>query len=79
MSTLQSGVAIEPASDPGAVAEREPSGRRAWIITAVLGVVYLILAPSPADLAAAEYRSYLFAHSGFSLSLIHISEPTRPY
>jgi hypothetical protein len=39
----------------------------AWTLTAALGVVYLILAPSSPDLAAASYRSYLFAHSGLLL------------
>jgi hypothetical protein len=39
----------------------------AWTLTAALGVVYLILAPSSPDLAAASYRSYLFAHGGFLL------------
>jgi hypothetical protein len=39
----------------------------AWTITAGLGLVYLILAPSSSDLAAASYRSSLFARTGFSL------------
>jgi hypothetical protein len=39
----------------------------AWTLTAVLAGVYLILAPGSSDLAAASYRSYLFAHSGFTL------------
>ncbi len=39
----------------------------AWTITAVLGVVYLIIAPYSPDLAAASYRSDLFARSGFTL------------
>ena len=39
----------------------------AWAITAVLGVAYLIIAPSSPDLAAASYRSSLFASAGFSL------------
>jgi hypothetical protein len=43
------------------------SGRSAWAITAVLGVGYLILAPSSPDLAAADYRSGLFEQTGFSL------------
>jgi MFS family permease len=38
-----------------------------WTITAALAVVYLILAPSSPDLAAASYRSYLFAQHGFLL------------
>jgi hypothetical protein len=51
------------------------SGRRArprrlppaWTITAVLGLVYVILAPPSSDLAAAAYRSNLFARAGFTL------------
>jgi hypothetical protein len=39
----------------------------AWTITAALGVVYLIAAPPSPDLAAASYRSNLFARVGFSL------------
>jgi hypothetical protein len=39
----------------------------AWTITAGLGVVYLILAPPSSDLAAAAYRSDLFARAGFTL------------
>jgi hypothetical protein len=37
------------------------------MITAALGVVYLIIAPYSPDLAAASYRSDLFARSGFTL------------
>jgi len=39
----------------------------AWLLTAALGVVYLIIAPASPDLAAASYRSWLFAHFGFQL------------
>ena len=39
----------------------------AWTITAALAVVYLILAPHSADLAAATYRSDLFGKVGFTL------------
>jgi hypothetical protein len=39
----------------------------AWTITAGLGVLYLILAPQSSDLAAAAYRSDLFARAGFTL------------
>src|SRR4051794_4782826 len=39
----------------------------AWTLTAALAVVYLILAPSSPDLAAASYRSYLFAHGSSML------------
>jgi hypothetical protein len=56
--------------------ERPPAARRrdwstylppAWTITAVLGLLYVILAPSSSDLAAAAYRSQLFAQHGFTL------------
>jgi hypothetical protein len=52
-----------------ATRERDWSERLppAWTITAALAVVYLILAPSSPDLAAASYRSYLFAQHGFAL------------
>jgi MFS family permease len=39
----------------------------AWTITAALALVYLILAPSSPDLAAASYRSNLFSQHGFLL------------
>ena len=39
----------------------------AWTLTAVLGLVYLILAPPSPDLAAASYRSDLFSRDGFTL------------
>jgi len=39
----------------------------AWTITAVLGLVYVIAAPPSSDLAAAAYRSDLFARAGFTL------------
>ncbi|HSZ04793.1 MAG TPA: hypothetical protein VK778_06285 [Solirubrobacteraceae bacterium] len=39
----------------------------AWAITAVLSVVYLIVAPASPDLAAASYRSNLFSRVGFTL------------
>jgi hypothetical protein len=39
----------------------------AWTITAAAGVVYLIVAPASADLAAATYRSELFGREGFTL------------
>jgi hypothetical protein len=41
--------------------------RPPWAITAVLGLAYVIIAPSSADLAAASYRSDLFGRSGFTL------------
>jgi hypothetical protein len=44
-----------------------PRGLPAWTITAALGVVYLILTPASSDLAAASYRSDLFARVGFTL------------
>jgi hypothetical protein len=39
----------------------------AWTIAAALAVVYLILAPTSPDLAAASYRSGLFSSAGFTL------------
>jgi hypothetical protein len=39
----------------------------AWALTAILAVVYVIVAPPSPDLAAASYRSHLFSQSGFSL------------
>ena len=44
--------------------ERTPP---AWTLTAALAVAYLIIAPQSPDLAAASYRSYLFAQHGFTL------------
>jgi hypothetical protein len=41
--------------------------RPPWAITAVLGLAYVIVAPSSADLAAASYRSDLFGRVGFTL------------
>jgi hypothetical protein len=38
-----------------------------WLITAVLSLVYLIVAPPSPDLAAASYRGNLFSRVGFSL------------
>jgi hypothetical protein len=39
----------------------------AWAITASFAVVYVIVAPASTDLAAAGYRSDLFARAGFTL------------
>jgi hypothetical protein len=39
----------------------------AWAITAGLALAYVILAPASSDLAAAAYRSDLFARVGFTL------------
>ncbi len=50
-------------SEPVWTIDRVP----AWTITAVLGVLYLIIAPQSADLAAATYRSNLFGRVGFTL------------
>ncbi|MCW3024962.1 MAG: hypothetical protein JWM29_394 [Solirubrobacterales bacterium] len=44
-----------------------PAGLPAWTITAALGLIYLILTPASSDLAAAAYRSDLFARVGFTL------------
>ncbi len=48
---------------PGTVSRVPP----AWTITAVLGLLYLIIAPRSADLAAATYRSDLFGRVGFTV------------
>ena len=47
----------------GALARATP----AWAITAVLGLAYVIAAPPSTDLAAAAYRSDLFARAGLVL------------
>ncbi len=39
----------------------------AWTITAGMAVLYLAFAPASSDLAAADYRSDLFARAGFTL------------
>jgi hypothetical protein len=39
----------------------------AWAITACVGFVYVLVAPPSADLAAAGYRSDLFARAGFTI------------
>jgi hypothetical protein len=52
-----------PASRLGGLAGRVP----AWAITAAFAVPYLIAAPPSPDLAAASYRSSLFARAGFTL------------
>jgi hypothetical protein len=44
-----------------------PPARMAWAITAGLALAYVILAPASSDLAAAAYRSDLFARVGFTL------------
>jgi hypothetical protein len=54
---------VSEASDHRGLARTIP----AWAITAALGVVYLMLAPASPDLAAASYRSNLFARVGFTL------------
>jgi len=50
-------------------ARRRESSRLppAWTITAALGLIYVIAAPPSSDLAAAGYRSDLFARAGFTL------------
>ena len=55
------------------IASAEPpviaSARRApaWTITALMGLVYVFISPPSSDLAAASYRSALFAGEGFTL------------
>jgi len=39
----------------------------AWLLTAALGLFYVLLAPASSDLAAAGYRSDLFSRVGFTL------------
>ena len=56
--------AADTAAGGGGWIERQPP---AWTITAALAVVYLVLAPSSPDLAAASYRSWLFAQHGLLL------------
>jgi hypothetical protein len=58
----------------GGAGSRRRSGARdllgrapAWAITALCGLVYVILAPPSSDLAAAAYRSDLFSRAGFTL------------
>ncbi len=53
--------------EPGALLERIPTWALATALTAVLGLVYVIVAPPSTDLAAAAYRSTLFSHVGFTL------------
>jgi hypothetical protein len=64
--SARSGAAAVPSAPEEPIARilrRQP----AWLIAAVLAVVYLILAPQSPDLAAAGYRSDLFSRVGFSL------------
>ena len=62
-----------PLAHPTAARERRLSlgalarGTPAWAITAVLGLGYVIAAPPSTDLAAAAYRSDLFARTGLVL------------
>jgi hypothetical protein len=53
--------------EPGALLQRIPTWAIATALTAVLGLVYVIAAPPSTDLAAAAYRSDLFARVGFTL------------
>jgi len=52
---------------PGAEPRRPVRMPPAWTIAAALAVVYVILAPPSGDLAAAGYRSDLFARAGLTL------------
>jgi hypothetical protein len=54
-------------SPPGAGLARLARLPPAWTIAAALAVVYMILAPTSPDLAAATYRSSLFSSAGFTL------------
>jgi hypothetical protein len=53
--------------EPGALPERITTWALATALTAVLGLVYVTVAPPSTDLAAAAYRSTLFSHVGFTL------------
>jgi hypothetical protein len=50
-----------------ALARRPGRALPAWAITAAFGLVYVLVAPPSADLAAAGYRSELLAHAGFTV------------
>jgi hypothetical protein len=50
-----------------AVVARRPSWLLALAVVAGFGGAYLILAPQSGDLAAASYRSYLFARDGLTI------------
>jgi hypothetical protein len=67
-------LAADAARTPLARDGSAPAGPRrlarippAWTIAAALAAVYLILAPPSGDLAAASYRSALFARAGLTL------------
>jgi hypothetical protein len=45
----------------------QPPWAVALIVAIPLGVAYLVVAPQSGDLAAASYRSYLFAHVGLTI------------
>ncbi|MEA2334283.1 MAG: hypothetical protein QOG40_773 [Solirubrobacteraceae bacterium] len=49
------------------LARRPGRALPAWAITAAFGLVYVLVAPPSADLAAAGYRSELLAHAGFTV------------
>lgn len=62
----------DPTSPP--VWREEPAGAGrglrglpAWLLAAALAALYLVLAPPSADLAAQTYRTWLFAHAGWTL------------
>ncbi|HUB76215.1 MAG TPA: hypothetical protein VL977_04115, partial [Solirubrobacteraceae bacterium] len=58
------------AAPPGSAARGRPSWLwrvPPWTITAACAIGYLIAAPASPDLAAASYRSDLFARAGFTL------------
>jgi hypothetical protein len=46
---------------------RQPPWVVALLVALPLGVIYLVVAPQSGDLAAASYRSYLFAHVGLTI------------
>ena len=62
-------VSAQARAAPAARSDRLASLRRppAWTLTALIAVVYLIVAPQSPDLAAASYRSHLFSQLGFTV------------
>jgi hypothetical protein len=53
--------------EPHVSLERIPPWAVATVLAALLGLVYVVIAPPSTDLAAAAYRSDLFSRAGFTL------------
>jgi hypothetical protein len=68
-SAQRVGAGAPPGAAPPFALRSRALGRRApaWTITGAAGLLYAILAPPSADLAAAGYRSELFGRAGFTL------------